>query len=78
MRGEGAPDSAATKLIDHDLCLGAKFCFVGRPFAYGLAAFGGAGVQRTIDIFRGEVDLIMAQIGACTIESLNPHLVVSN
>lgn len=60
------------------LCLGAKFCFAGRPFAYGLAAFGGAGVQRTIDIFRGEVDLIMAQIGACTIDSLNPHLVVSN
>ncbi|MES2975480.1 MAG: alpha-hydroxy acid oxidase [Pseudomonadota bacterium] len=45
------------------LSLGARLCFVGRPAAYGLAAFGLPGAQRAIDILRHELDLTLGQIG---------------
>src|SRR5712691_5954648 len=45
------------------LCLGAQFCFFGRPTLYGAVAGGLPGVKKAIDIFRGEIDLVMGQIG---------------
>jgi L-lactate dehydrogenase (cytochrome) len=38
------------------LCLGARAVLVGRAYAYGLGAAGGAGVARAIEILR--IDLI--------------------
>ena len=46
------------------LCLGAKFVFVGRPTLYGVTAGGVPGAKTALDIFRSEIDLSMAQMGA--------------
>lgn len=43
--------------------LGADFVLAGRPILYGLAAGGGPGVARAIDMLRTELDLILATIG---------------
>ena len=54
------------------LCLGAQFCFFGRPTLYGAVAGGLPGVKKAIDIFRGEIDLTMGQIGCPSIGELGP------
>jgi L-lactate dehydrogenase (cytochrome) len=46
------------------IALGARGCLVGRPYVYGLAAGGQAGVERVIDIFHQEIDTAMALLGA--------------
>lgn len=58
------------------LCLGAKFVFVGRPTLYGVTAGGCAGATRALDIFRNEIDLTMAQMGAPDIKSLGPQFLM--
>jgi L-lactate dehydrogenase (cytochrome) len=45
------------------LALGARACMAGRPFLYGLAAHGEAGVTRAIEILRGEIDVDLALLG---------------
>ncbi|MBN9354694.1 MAG: alpha-hydroxy-acid oxidizing protein, partial [Hyphomicrobium denitrificans] len=37
------------------LALGAKSCMIGRAYAYGLGAYGEAGVAKAIDIIRNEM-----------------------
>ena len=37
------------------LALGADACSIGRPYLYGLAAGGQAGVQRAMELLRDEV-----------------------
>jgi L-lactate dehydrogenase (cytochrome)/(S)-mandelate dehydrogenase len=54
------------------LCLGARFCFMGRPTLYGAAAGGIPGVNKAIDIFRTEIDLVMGQIGCPSLDQLGP------
>jgi L-lactate dehydrogenase (cytochrome)/(S)-mandelate dehydrogenase len=54
------------------LCLGAQFCFFGRPTLYGAAAGGLAGVKKAISILRGEIDLVMGQIGCPSLDQLGP------
>jgi (S)-mandelate dehydrogenase len=54
------------------LCLGAKFCFMGRPTLYGAAAGGLTGVKKAISILRGEIDLVMGQIGCPSLDQLGP------
>jgi L-lactate dehydrogenase (cytochrome)/(S)-mandelate dehydrogenase len=53
-------------------CLGAKFVFMGRPTLYGAAAGGISGVKKAIQIFRDEIDLVMAQIGCPRLGELGP------
>jgi L-lactate dehydrogenase (cytochrome)/(S)-mandelate dehydrogenase len=53
-------------------CLGADFCFFGRPTLYGAVAGGLDGVKKAVDIFRGEIDLVMGQIGAPNLDVLGP------
>jgi isopentenyl diphosphate isomerase/L-lactate dehydrogenase-like FMN-dependent dehydrogenase len=45
------------------LALGAKACLVGRPWVYGLAAGGTAGVERVLEILHDEIDRTLALIG---------------
>jgi L-lactate dehydrogenase (cytochrome)/(S)-mandelate dehydrogenase len=54
------------------LCLGAQFCFFGRPTLYGAVAGGLPGVKKAIDIFRTEIDLVMGQIGCPSLDRLGP------
>jgi isopentenyl diphosphate isomerase/L-lactate dehydrogenase-like FMN-dependent dehydrogenase len=52
------------------LALGARGVFIGRPYIWGLAAFGQAGVERVIDILRVELQLVMKQCGARSIAEI--------
>jgi (S)-mandelate dehydrogenase len=54
------------------LCLGAQMVFSGRPNLYGAISGGVPGVLKAIDIFRGEIDLVMAQIGCPSLDQLGP------
>lgn len=58
------------------LCMGARFVFQGRPTLYGVTAGGEAGAARALAIFRREIDISMAQIGATKITDLGPHFLM--
>lgn len=58
------------------LCLGAQYVFVGRATLYGAAAGGIAGVRKAIQILRGEIDLVMGQIGCPSIGELGPGFIM--
>lgn len=45
------------------IALGARACMVGRPFLYGLAAGGQAGVELCLDILSKEIDRTLALLG---------------
>ena len=45
------------------LCLGARACMIGRPWLYGLAVGGEAGVGRALKILRDEFDLALTLLG---------------
>lgn len=53
------------------LCYGAKGTYIGRPFLYGLGAGGKAGVKRTLEIIRKELDITMALCGERDIKNLS-------
>jgi (S)-2-hydroxy-acid oxidase len=57
------------------LCIGATAVCVGRPYIWGLGAFGQPGVERVLDILRTELYAIMQQVGAPTIKHLVPTMV---
>ena len=46
------------------LAMGARAVGVGRPYVWGLSAFGQQGVERVLDILRAELQLTMRQCGA--------------
>ncbi len=56
------------------LALGAKACMTGRPFLYGLAAGGPAGVERAFEILAGEIRRDMMLAGCPNIESIDADL----
>lgn len=53
------------------LALGAKAVGIGRPYLWGLGAFGQAGVERVIDLLRAELTLTMRQCGARSVAEIN-------
>lgn len=53
-------------------CLGAKFSLFGRPTLFGAAAAGEAGIARTLEIVRKEIDMVLAQIGCKAFDELGP------
>jgi 4-hydroxymandelate oxidase len=52
------------------LALGAKAVGVGRPFLWGLGAFGQAGVDRVLEILQGELKLVMGNCGTRTVADI--------
>ena len=52
------------------LALGAKAVGIGRPFLWGLGAFGQAGVERVLDIMQGELKLTMGNCGTQTVADI--------
>jgi isopentenyl diphosphate isomerase/L-lactate dehydrogenase-like FMN-dependent dehydrogenase len=58
------------------LALGATAVGIGRPQAWGLAAFGQPGVEAVIDILKRELAAIMRQAGTPTIASIASAQVV--
>ena len=53
------------------LCLGARAIMVGRAYAYGLAAAGGAGVARAIDILRTDLVRTLKLLGCASVAELD-------
>ena len=53
------------------MCLGAKGTYIGRSFIYGLGAMGKAGVSKTLEIIKKELDMTMALCGRRDIHELN-------
>jgi 4-hydroxymandelate oxidase len=52
------------------LALGARAVGIGRPYIYGLTAFGQQGVERVLDILRAELELTMRQCGTPAIAQI--------
>jgi 4-hydroxymandelate oxidase len=57
------------------LCMGATAVGVGRPYIWGLGAFGQPGVERVLDLLRTELYAAMQQVGAPSIKDLKPAMV---
>jgi isopentenyl diphosphate isomerase/L-lactate dehydrogenase-like FMN-dependent dehydrogenase len=57
------------------LCMGAKGVAVGRPYLWGLGAFGQPGVERVLELLRTELRAAMQQVGAPSIKHLVPAMV---
>jgi isopentenyl diphosphate isomerase/L-lactate dehydrogenase-like FMN-dependent dehydrogenase len=52
------------------LALGARAVGIGRPYIWGLAAFGQEGVERVLEILRGELALTMRQCGIASVAQI--------
>ena len=59
------------------LCLGARAVLVGRAYAYGLAAAGGAGVARAIEILRSDIVRTLRLLGCHDSSTLDRSYVES-
>jgi len=60
------------------LALGADSICIGRPYNWGLAAFGQPGVEAVLGILRRELEGIMRQAGATSIEKITRAYVVQH
>jgi isopentenyl diphosphate isomerase/L-lactate dehydrogenase-like FMN-dependent dehydrogenase len=57
------------------LAMGATAVCIGRPYIWGLGAFGQAGVERVLELMRVELYGAMQQVGAPSIKHLVPAMV---
>jgi len=56
--------------------LGARGCYIGRAFLYGLGAMGEAGVSKALEIIHKELDLTMAFCGRTRIEQVDSSILL--
>jgi isopentenyl diphosphate isomerase/L-lactate dehydrogenase-like FMN-dependent dehydrogenase len=59
------------------LALGAKAVGIGRPFLWGLAAFGQPGVERVLQILQAELKLAMGNCGAPAVAAIDRSYVAT-
>ncbi len=59
------------------LALGADAVCIGRPYLWGLASFGQAGVEAVLDLLRAELELVMKQAGTTSIDQIEPSYLVT-
>ena len=57
------------------LAMGATAAGIGRPYLWGLGAFGQAGVERVLELMQIETRAAMQQCGAPTVKDLNKSFV---
>ncbi len=58
------------------LALGADAIGIGRPYLWGLSAFGQEGVETVIDLLTRELEIVMRQAGTRSIAEIGPQHVV--
>jgi len=58
------------------LALGASAVGIGRPYAWGVAAFGQPGVEAVLEILRREFRTIMRQAGTVSVEKITRNFIV--
>ena len=59
------------------LAVGATAVGIGRPYLWGLASFGQAGVEAVLDLLRRELAMVMRQAGATSLARIMPSHIVS-
>jgi len=57
------------------LAMGARAVCIGRPYIWGLSAFGQPGVERVLQILRHELDLVMRQCGTRSLKEITPAFI---
>jgi isopentenyl diphosphate isomerase/L-lactate dehydrogenase-like FMN-dependent dehydrogenase len=60
------------------LAMGARAVGIGRPYVWGLTAFGQDGIERVLDILRAELNLTMRQCGTPTIAQITRNSVAAS
>jgi 4-hydroxymandelate oxidase len=58
------------------LSIGADAVCIGRPYAWGLAAFGQPGVERALAILKAELEVTMRSVGAQSIAGMRKGFVL--
>lgn len=58
------------------LALGATAVGIGRPYVWGLAAFGQEGVETVLDLLRKELTLVMRQAGTVSVPRITRDYVI--
>jgi isopentenyl diphosphate isomerase/L-lactate dehydrogenase-like FMN-dependent dehydrogenase len=58
------------------LALGANAIAIGRPYLWGLGAFGQPGVETVLSILRAELEMVMRQAGTTSIRAITKDYVV--
>ncbi|HEX4546362.1 MAG TPA: alpha-hydroxy-acid oxidizing protein [Candidatus Acidoferrum sp.] len=64
------------KMLSASPRLGATAVGMGRPHAWGLGAFGQAGVEAVLDILRRELRTVMRQAGTTSLDQINRNCVI--
>jgi L-lactate dehydrogenase (cytochrome) len=57
--------------------LGAQAVYIGRPFLYGLGAYGKAGVTKALEILYKEADTSMALCGQRDIANVDARILLN-
>lgn len=57
------------------LAMGAKACMIGRPYLYGVAAGGQAGVERVLQLLKNEIERGMILSGRASISDLDRRFI---
>merc|ERR1712182_195484 len=61
------------------MALGAKGCGLGRPFLYGIAAYGQDGAEKVCQLLRTELEMCMRLMGTPTIKDIRrDHILTRN
>ncbi len=60
------------------LALGARACFIGRAWVYGLGAGGQDGVTKALELIREELDTTMALTGVTDLANVSPDVLVTD
>ena len=58
------------------LGLGARACFIGRAYLYGLGAYGQAGVTKALEILKDELGIAMALTGVTDVEKVPRDIIL--
>ena len=58
------------------MALGASSIGIGRPYIWGLGAFGQAGVEMVLTLLRAELEMVMKQMGTVSIAAITSSYVV--
>ena len=59
------------------LAIGADAVCIGRPYLWGLGAFGQAGVETVLDLMRRELVMMMQQAGTTSLDAINRNYLVT-
>ena len=57
------------------LAIGADAIAIGRPYLWGLGAFGQEGVETVLDILKRELEIVMRQASTTSIDGITPDLI---